>query len=430
MLSNHNINIEKESVSVVIPALDDLDNLLKIVECLNSQSLLPSEIIIVDSSSDNKIEKYLSDQVSRIPIKYKRAGWAYPGDRILQKYFGFFIKDIKPLGRAYPYEATNMGVQLSTSKWVAFLDTATIPKKEWLESHINQLTNNDLDVIIGQTKYFANTNFQKFLRACTYGKYGHETMPGSIIRTNIYNKNFSIREGVRAGGDIEWRQRVKSKFRWSSAGENFLSYSNLPLSLFSCAKKMFIYQLHSARVDIQHTIKDIYLGLFLFFSVIIIPKWNAIVGWESSPLFIPNITKIYLISIITLFFFSFLIGRGVLRGIKITPFVSNLLRFSLMILILIIVYRWNAVIAGWVEDSVWYFPHVTKIFVGLVLAVTLIYRGIFFPLTHGIRRNFLFPVNWILVGGLGILLDIVKAPGYLIGSILSIFVKKLDSGAN
>ena len=76
MLSNHNINIEKESVSVVIPALDDLDNLLKIVECLNSQSLLPSEIIIVDSSSDNKIEKYLSDQVSRIPIKYKRAGWA------------------------------------------------------------------------------------------------------------------------------------------------------------------------------------------------------------------------------------------------------------------------------------------------------------------------------------------------------------------
>ncbi len=426
-MSSDDNNTKKESVSIVIPVMNDWKNLHKIIKLLNSQSYQPAEIIIIDSSSDNEIEDSLNNLTPIVPIKYKRAGRAYPGDRILQKYFSFLLKDKEYLGRAYPYEATNIGVNLSTCKWVAFLDTATMPSKEWLESHIKEIKCNDLDLVIGQTKYFADTKFQKFLRACTYGKFGHETMPGSIIKTSIYKNNFSIREGVRAGGDIEWRQRVKSKFKWGSSSENFLSYSNLPLDFFSCAKKMFIYQLHSARVDIQHTVKDIYLGIFLFLSVIIVPKWNAIVGWESSPLFIPNITKIYLISILTLFFFSFLLGRGIFRRIKINPFVSNLIRFSFFILILIVVYRWNAVIADWVEDSVWYFPHITKIFVGLVLTVTLFYRGIFFPLTHGIKTRFLFPINWIFVGGLGILLDIVKAPGYLIGSILSIFVKKLDS---
>ena len=127
------------------------------------------------------------------------------------------------------------------------------------------------------------------------------------------------------------------------------------------------------------------------------------------------------------FFFSFLISRGVFRGVKISSFVSNILRFSLLVLIFIIAYRWNAVIANWVEDSVWFFPHITKIFVGSVILTALFYRGIYFPLTHGILKNYLFPVNWILVGSLGILLDIVKAPGYLIGSVSSIFVKKLDS---
>ncbi len=292
---------------------------------------------------------------------------------------------------------------------------------------MEEINSKNLDLVLGSTIYLANTRFQKLLRAGTYGSFGHETMPGSIIKTEIYNNNFKIREGVRAGGDIEWRQRVKSKFKWSFLEENFLSYSNLPKNFFTCAKKMFIYQLHSARVDIQHTVKDIYLGLFLLFSVIIIPKWNSIVGWESSALFIPNITKIYLISIITLLLFSFLISRGVFRGVKISSFVTNLLRFTSLILIFIIVYRWNAVIANWVEDSVWFIPHITKIFVGSILFIALFYRGIYFPLTHGIMSKYLFPFNWILVGGLGILLDIVKAPGYLIGSVLSIFVKKLDS---
>jgi hypothetical protein len=88
------------------------------------------------------------------------------------------------------------------------------------------------------------------------------------------------------------------------------------------------------------------------------------------------------------------------------------------------IYNWNAVVAKWVEDSVWYIPHITKIFISCVIFTSFIYRGIYFPLKNKIKLNFLFPFNWILVGALGIVLDLVKAPGYLLGGILSSIIAR------
>jgi len=41
-----------------------------------------------------------------------------------------------------------------------------------------------------------------------------------------------------------------------------------------------------------------------------------------------------------------------------------------------------------------------------------------------IQLTYLFPFNWVLVGALGIVLDIVKAPGYLLGAIMASFVRR------
>ncbi len=426
MTKEQSTNYLEFSISVIIPVMNDWDNLHQVLQELDCQILKPREIIVVDSSSDNVIKNSLSKFNTNISIKYLRAGKAFFADRFFIKYFKFFLRDKSLAGRAYPYEATNKGVKIARSEWVAFLDSSTNPSDNWLSDCSKTIYEKNLDLIIGKTKYLASTKFQHLLRACTYGAHSHETMPGSIIKKKLYLDNFHIREGVRAGGDVEWRQRVKKKFKWLAADNAHLSYANLPITLISCIKKMFIYQLHSARVDIQHKIKDIYLGIFLFLSVLIIPKWNSIVGWESSPFFIPNITKIYLLSMTTLFLFTLLIGRGFLRDFKINPFFLNVFRFSYLILLLIIVYNWNASIANWVEDSVWFIPHITKIFVGIIFFIGMIYRGLFFPLTHGIDKNFLFPINWFFSGLLGVILDMVKAPGYLIGSFLSIFIKKMD----
>jgi hypothetical protein len=88
------------------------------------------------------------------------------------------------------------------------------------------------------------------------------------------------------------------------------------------------------------------------------------------------------------------------------------------------IYNWNAVVAQWVEDSIWYFPHITKIYIFSIMLASFAYRGIYFPLKNKIELSYLFPLNWILVGALGIALDIVKAPGYLLGGMMASFVRR------
>ena len=103
---------------------------------------------------------------------------------------------------------------------------------------------------------------------------------------------------------------------------------------------------------------------------------------------------------------------------------NNFVKLAIFIMISYFVYRWNAVVAHWVEESIWYFPHITKIFFSSIITASFLYRGVFFPLNNDIKPSYLFPFRWIAIGGLGILLDLIKAPGYILGAVLSSILKR------
>ena len=110
--------------------------------------------------------------------------------------------------------------------------------------------------------------------------------------------------------------------------------------------------------------------------------------------------------------------------------IKTVYKMSFFIIIAFGVYNWNSSLAGWVEGSVWYIPHITKTFILLLCFASFIYRGLYFPIKNNIAFDFLFPINWIFVGLLGLFLDIVKAPGYLIGALISPFIKVIRSPSN
>ena len=197
---------------------------------------------------------------------------------------------------------------------------------------------------------------------------------------------------------------------------------NLSKGILPALKKFFVYQIYGSFVDIQHNVKDIYLGLTLILSLIIVPKWNYIVGWDSD-LFIPHITKVFFLSILLIIAATFLLNRAILRRSSSRHFLMNSFKVIVFILITFSIYNWNASVAKWVEDSIWYIPHITKIFLLSILGASFVYRGIYFPIKNKIKLSYLFPFNWILVGFLGIVLDIVKAPGYILGAIFATFIK-------
>ena len=388
-----------KNISVIIPTYHFADVAKRVIQATLNQTLRPTELIIIDSSSDNSIEDLANGLESDIPIVYQRVDQAFPG------------------------EARNKGAAIASQDWLAFLDSKTVPVSDWLESNFKALDESKADIIFGTTKYLASSSFQKCLQACVYGLKTIETTPGTLIQKSNFDKIGGFREGVRTGDDMEWRETIKrSTLSYISPKRISLTYNELPEHLLPTLKRFFIYQLHTSRVDIQNTSKSIMFSFFLIFMTILVPKWNSIVGWEDSIFYFPNITKLYISSLAVFALLIIFLKRN-----WVSRYANSIVGFSIvvsaMITFFLIAVSWNEVIAGWVEDSVWYFPHITKIYVFLALFSSIAYRGIYFPLKNGFAISDLLPFWWLKVGLLGLMLDIVKAPGYILGALLNLLSK-------
>ena len=385
-------------ISIVIPSYNDSDNLKEVLNSLISQQLLPQKIIIIDSSDNDKIASLIKN--------YKNF-----------KNLIFY----KKINRAYAGKSINYGVKLSDSEYVGFIDTKTVPNINWLLNYKNEITNNKIDVIFGVTEFKSKTYFQKLIRAASYGLIGHESVPGTIIKRNSFLKIGGFYEYLRAAYDIEWRLRAKKRLKYITPKYSTIVYSSLPKNIFEAYNKYIVYSFHSAIVDVQLYIKSTYLSLFFILSAITIPKWNFLIGnWERNPLYIPYITRIYLLVLLIILFFNLFINNYINKN-SIDSIFKKTLKLLVFIFVSLGVYNWNEKISHWIINTVWYIPHITKIYICLIIIGSLFYRGIFFPLKRKISKEFLFPFNFLNVGLLGLSLDLIKAPGYLIGSIIAFF---------
>ena len=133
-----------------------------------------------------------------------------------------------------------------------------------------------------------------------------------------------------------------------------------------------------------------------------------------------EITKKYFLSLLVIFLSFLIASRFFPKQVESRlPFIT--LKYTVFLFIFLSVFNWNAVVADWVEDTVFYIPHITKIFVVLVLVSSVLVRGLFKPVSNKVKLNYLLPFRWLFIGTIGLILDIVKAPGYIIGSLISKF---------
>ena len=121
--------------------------------------------------------------------------------------------------------------------------------------------------------------------------------------------------------------------------------------------------------------KNILFSALLIGSILVIPKWNFFLdGWDANPLFIPNVTKIVFLIIISLLLLWRLVYFLSPRDLPDNVFILSA-KLAVLGIVTVSVFNWNASKALWVEDAVLYIPHITKIYIGLLLGSVLIYRG-------------------------------------------------------
>ena len=391
-------------ICVVIPVQNNEKYLSEIFQGIENQSLLPREIMIVDSSSNNKMSYLINEWNGTIPIKYIKIDSAYPGD------------------------ARNIGVEIAKREWIAFLDSATVPEHDWLERCVETAIEKKADFVGGLILFEADTYFKKLLRATTFGCSPCGTLPGSIIKKEKFEKSGGFISSIRSSEDIEWIERIKTLgVKMDSVKYPVVKYYGLPGNLWSAIKKYYKFAMATAQTEVLKGQKKLYMSALLMLLTILTYKWNLYVaGWDkNSILYIPHITKIYLVSLVVLY----VVFKGFLRPwnrkSKLGIFEKTYL-FVLAILVTGLIYKWNLIFARFNVESVFYVPHITKIYVTSLLLLSIVFRGIIRPLRRNVELSFIFPFKWILIGLIGVTLDIVKAPGYLWGGILGIMGKTIN----
>jgi len=386
-----------DKVSLVIPSRDDDIKLFsKTLDAISAQEILPCEVIVVDSSESNHIEDLLYKHTIKHLIQYRRIEPSFAG------------------------LSTNIGIGMANYDLIALLDTKTSPNQSWLKDYLRILKNEKTDIVFGSTIFKYSSDFQRAVRAASYGAIAHESVPGSLFSKKI-SKKLQFKENLRAGYDIDWRENVKNHFAWLTPKEGYITYKGFPNSILGLIKKYTIYSYYTGFISAQNRLKDLYFSLMLIITALIIPRWNLMLdGWDQNSLFIPDITKKYFLSLLILFIVVLVNSMLFNKNLK-DSLVYKTLKLIVFIFIFYSVFRWNAEIAHWAEDAALYIPHITKIFILLIFSISIILRGIVKPITKKEGWRYLFPFKWLKVGLLGLIMDLSKMPGFIFGSIAGRF---------
>jgi len=380
-------------VSIIIPVFNNARSLKHVLDEIWNQTVKPKQIVIIDSSDFDNINATLANFNDDIEIVHKKVKKSYPG------------------------RARNIGTQCATEDCIAFLDSKTVPTKDWLENSFKMLK--DYDVIFGSVSYRGAGVIEKLICASIYGENNLEHISGTLISKNNFHKIGIFNESTRAGEDVDWRDRIKnSNLSFFTPNRANSVYSEISSNLAFHVKRSFIYQLHGALINIQHSTKIVFLSLFIIFLATLIPNWNNLVGYNNELLFIPHILKFFLVIMALFILYGVVSIYFVKISAKRRSAMLFLVNLTIFIWLFIVIFYWNAGVANWNSNSPYYIPHITKLYLGLLLAASIILRGVMLPIKRGVPNDYLFPYRWVLIGLIGLILDISKAPGYFIGAII------------
>ncbi len=314
-------------VSVIIPSHCTALECEKVLDAVGCQSLLPEEVVLIRVSAlSNRENDY----------------WNVWSKVLVQK--GVILKVVEEESMLFPGAARNLGLQHATKQWIAFLDIETIPCEHWLEEQVKRIEATSSLGCFGFTTYAASTSKQGLVRDAIYGRRPVQTVPGSVLRKDVFGFVGHFIPNIRAAEDTEWMIRSKAmrvKIVESSY-EALISYNGLTKLGFKELAKKWRRNYLSSR-QLQHL------------------KVQTAIVW--------------------------LLGY----------FVVSLIAFN-----------WNAIVAGWQVESPFYIDHVTKIVSLTPIALYTVFRGCYLPYRRGVPLSDLFPFRFLLLAAVGAILDTVK----------------------
>lgn len=242
------------AISVIIPYHNEQKTIEKTLELIKSQSYQPKEVLLIDSSSTDTTSNLIDKWIVKNKCK--------------NKYKNIF-KNTK-----YPSTSKNLGIKLSKTQWIAFMDCDLRFKNNWLQNQVKYIKKNNLKFVLG-TCYLKGSGLVD--SCCVAQTWGYKSKI-SVIPSSVVNKKIFKKTGLfypsRAGYDRLWIRNLKKIYKNKVKNNYTIEYSKFNHSndLFVFFKKIYTYSLSSNQMNLNN--KNYYLFLILIgiLSLTLSPK--------------------------------------------------------------------------------------------------------------------------------------------------------------
>ena len=155
-------------ISLILTYHNEEKNVSKTLKNVFAQTLLPDELILINSGSTDKSSKNIENFLKKEKKKIKTFNFSLNTD--------------------LPSTSKNMGIQVSNNQLIAFMDFGLNFNKYWLKTQFDELKKNQLDAVIGSVKLRGHSEFDKASVINTYGnKNISPCIPGSLIKKKVFN---------------------------------------------------------------------------------------------------------------------------------------------------------------------------------------------------------------------------------------------------
>jgi glycosyltransferase involved in cell wall biosynthesis len=246
----------KLDITLIIPYYNECKTILKTLNLISNLSVKPNEVILVNSSSTDNTSNLINEWIECNNINT----------------FKNIFMDTN-----LPSTSKNIGVHLSSSKYIAFMDCDLNFEKEWLLDQYRTLTEKNLDVVFGKVMLSGNSLFDICCTAHTYGfEKVNECVPGTVLKKSSFKVTGDFLN-LRAGYDPHWRKEVKKKLKYGFSNMHPLTYMNINYAknLYGLIKKTIIYTFNSSNINISKN--NIYL-LILYITILVLIFFNHVIA--------------------------------------------------------------------------------------------------------------------------------------------------------
>jgi glycosyltransferase involved in cell wall biosynthesis len=248
-------------VSVIVPALNEEQSIVGLLEALAGQTLRPAEIVVADGGSIDRTRELVREFRGRstVPVVLVETERGLPGRN------------------------RNLAIERAAGEWVACIDAGTLPRADWLERLCAAaVAEPEARVVFGQFEALADSFFTR-CAAIVYvpapGEPVRSTASCMLHRT-AWESAGPFREDLRSAEDLLFfRALDAAHVRATQAPEAFVVWELRP-TLAGTFAKFTAYARHNARAGLA---REWQYGVARFYALLLAA---AVAGLLLHPLWL------------------------------------------------------------------------------------------------------------------------------------------------